>query len=89
MLCVCAWTCSCAIAGERAQQPLGQCAERKTRDDIARPVREQDDPGQHQAGAKCPNDITLSARQHRRAGHHRADMHGMTGRESVERSGLR
>jgi hypothetical protein len=73
------------IAGERAQQPLGQCAERKACDDVARPMGEQHDAAQGQAGTKCPDEIALCARQNGRGGHQRADVHGMTGRESVER----
>jgi len=67
-----------AIAGQPSQPPLGEGANRKSSDDVARPMCKQHDPGCDQTGPDQPHGIPFVPGQLRSGRRKRPDMHGMS-----------
>ena len=72
-----------AVPGPKPEQSLHQGSNRKAGDDVAGPMREQDNPGENQPGADGPDQIAFRRREHRRRGCQRADMDGVARRKGV------
>jgi hypothetical protein len=53
-------------AGYKSEQPLNDNTHSQARDDVARPVGEQDNSRQHQTASNGPNSISFGRWQHRR-----------------------
>jgi len=72
------------IAGPKPQQPLRQGPDREPGNNIAGPMREQDDPGGDQPGANGPDQVALGGSEHGGGGAEGADVKGVAGGKGIE-----